>query len=148
MCCIDARSSLADLIRMAKLIVIDEASMLHKHLFEALNRSLQDLMGNQHIFGGKIVILSGDFRQCLPVIKGANRAATIASSLKGSFLWKHFTVLQLTENMRIMTSNNSNLEDFDSWTVSIGNGAINTIQETDMIEIPEQMFIKIDYSSI
>ena len=49
--------------------------------------------------------------------------------------------------MRIMTSNNSNLEDFDSWTVSIGNGAINTIQETDMIEIPEQMFIKIDDSS-
>ena len=46
-----------------------------------------------------------------------------------------------------MTSNDSNLEDFDSWTVSIGNGAINTIQETDMIEIPEQMFIKIDDSS-
>ena len=61
MCCIDARSTLADLIRMAKLIVIDEACMLHKHLFEALNRSLQDLMGNQHIFGGKSVILSGDF---------------------------------------------------------------------------------------
>ena len=147
MCCIDARSSLADLIRMAKLIVIDEASMLHKHLFEALNRSLQDIMGNQKIFGGKSVILSGDFRQCLPVMKGANRAATVAASLKRSFLWKYFTVVQLKENMRIMACNDSKLEDFDSWTVSIGNGTVSPIQETDMIKIPDKMFMKIDDST-
>lgn len=146
-CCIDARSSLADLIRMAKVIVVDEASMLHRYLIEALHRSLQDIMDNDLIFGGKSVILSGDFRQCLPVIKGANRGATVAASLKRSFLWKHFNVKQLTENMRILTSQDPWLERFDSWTVSIGNGTINTFEGTNMIEIPDDMFMKIEGGS-
>ena len=60
---------------MAKLILIDEATMLDRLLLEALDRSLRDLMNNQNMpFGGKTLLLAGDFRQCLPVVKGANRA--------------------------------------------------------------------------
>ena len=147
LCCIDAKSCLADLIRMAKIIVIDEASMLHRFLLEALHRSLQDVMGNTLPFGGKSIILSGDFRQCLPVMKGANRGATVGASLKRSFLWKYFTVKQLTENMRILTSKDQSMKDFDSWTLSIGNGMVDPIEGDDMIEIPEKMFMKIDDAS-
>ena len=69
---ISAQSSLARLIRMSKLMIIDESTMLDRFHLEALDRSLRDLMGNANEpFGGKILILAGDFRQCLPVIKGA-----------------------------------------------------------------------------
>ena len=94
---------------MSKVIIIDEASMLHRYLLEALDRTLQDIMDNKAVFGGKSVILSGDFRQCLPVVKRASRGTTVSACLKSSYLWKHFEVRQLTENMRILTSEDPKL---------------------------------------
>jgi hypothetical protein len=50
---ISGQSSLAKLVRMAKLILIDEATMLDRLLLEALDRSLRDLMNQQNKpFGG------------------------------------------------------------------------------------------------
>jgi len=42
--------------------------MLYCHNLEALDQYLKELMDNTHIFGGKLVINAGDFRQTLPVI--------------------------------------------------------------------------------
>ena len=57
---------------MAKLLLIDEATMLDKFMLEALDRTLRDLLRKPDCpFGGKIIILAGDFRQCLPVVPGA-----------------------------------------------------------------------------
>ena len=42
---ISAQSSLAKLVRMAKLFLIDESTMLDRFQLEALDRSLRDLMG-------------------------------------------------------------------------------------------------------
>ena len=146
-CRINAKSNLADLIRMAKIIIVDEASMLHRHLLEALDRTLQDLMNKDVPFGGKTLILSGDFRQCLPVVKGAGRAATVGISLKRSYLWKHFVIKPLKENMRILQNNDPELERFDRWSLSIGNGTLDTIKDTEMIEIPDTMYMKIEVNS-
>ena len=99
---ISGQSSLSKLMRMAKLILIDEATMLDSLLLEALDRSLRDLMGEQNKpFGGKTLLLAGDFRQCLPVVKGANRAQTISHCINKSHLWRHFEVLHLSENKRV-----------------------------------------------
>lgn len=43
-CNIKQGSPLAELIIQCKLIIWDEAPMLHKHCFEALDRTLQDIM--------------------------------------------------------------------------------------------------------
>ena len=43
--------------------------MMSKIDLERIDRSLRELMENQKPFGGKIVILAGDFRQILPVEK-------------------------------------------------------------------------------
>ena len=51
------------------MLVLDEIAMMSKVDLERIERSLQLLMDNDHPFGGKIVILSGDFRQILPVEK-------------------------------------------------------------------------------
>ena len=68
---------------MAKLLLIDEATMLDRYQLESLDRTLRDLMGQPKLpFGGKVLVLSGDFRQCLPVIPGATRAETVSHCLK------------------------------------------------------------------
>ena len=58
---ISVRSSLAKLLRDCVLIVWDEAPMAHRYLLEALDRSLRDIMELDRPFGGKNVILAGDF---------------------------------------------------------------------------------------
>ena len=54
------------LIRHTKLIVWDEAPMSHRHLFDALDRTLRDIMEADKLFGDKVLLLAGDFRQILP----------------------------------------------------------------------------------
>ena len=137
---ISAQSSLAKLVRMAKLLLIDESTMLDRFQLEALDRSLKDLMGipNQP-FGGKIILLAGDFRQCLPVVPGANRAGTVSHCINKSSLWQHFQVLQLTENMRVRASGDPILEGFDKWTLSIGNG----LELNGGVPIPNEMITEI-----
>ena len=61
-CNIDVQSNLAQLIRISKIIVWDEAPMGHRqHLeLEALDRTLRDIMDVDKPLGGKLLILSGD----------------------------------------------------------------------------------------
>ena len=89
-CNIDAQSTLAKLVCMAKMIIWDEAPMNHRHQLEALDRSLKDITGMNCPFGGKTVVLSGDFRQCLPVIPNSNRAQVVDAALNRSSLWEFF----------------------------------------------------------
>ena len=102
---ISGQSQLANLIRLAKLLLIDEATMLDRYLLEALDRTLGDLMDKPDMpFGGKILILAGDFRQCLPVVPGATRAGTVEHCINQSPLWVHFQLLRLSQNMRVHAS--------------------------------------------
>ena len=130
---ITAQSNLARLVRECKLMIIDEVTMLDRYLLEALDRTLKDLMGVDRPFGGKIVVLAGDFRQCLPVVKGASRSDTVKHCIIKSYLWQYIKVFHLTVNMRVRACGDPQLEEFDRWTLSIGNG--------DMTEllIPDDM---------
>ena len=137
---ISAQSSLAKLIRMAVLLIIDESTMLDRFHLEALDRSLRDLMCSPNEpFGGKIIILAGDFRQCLPVIQGAARARIVGQCINKSHLWQYFTIFHLTENMRVKASGDKALEDFDTWTLSVGNG----LDVNGRVQIPTEMTTEI-----
>ena len=108
--------------------------MLDKYMLEAMDRTLRDVMNKPNDpFGGKIIILAGDFRQCLPVVPGANRAGIVEHSINKSLLWGSFTLLKLCQNMRVHASGDPELERFDQWTLSIGNGVI------DSLQIPQDM---------
>ena len=48
---------------MTKMIVLDEASMLDRYQMEALDRTFHDILDSEQPFGGKTLVLSGDFRQ-------------------------------------------------------------------------------------
>ncbi|KAH7546812.1 hypothetical protein FEM48_Zijuj01G0240800 [Ziziphus jujuba var. spinosa] len=52
----------------ASLIVWDEAPMVKKEAIESLNKMLQDINECDLLFGGKVVVFGGDFRQVLPVV--------------------------------------------------------------------------------
>jgi ATP-dependent DNA helicase PIF1 len=109
-CGITRTCPLADLIRQTSLIVWDEAPMMHKHLFEALDRTLKDIMQpgvhpdspEALPFGGKVVVMGGDFRQVLPVVPRASNQQVVAACLnKSDKLWPHVQVFRLHENMRV-----------------------------------------------
>jgi hypothetical protein len=140
---IPAQSELAKLVQMARLLVVDEATMLDNRLLAALDRSLQDLMGCHDQFGGKVLVLSGDLRQCLPVVPGASRAGIVERCINQSALWHNFQVMELTKNMRVLTSNDPRLKDWDTLTTSIGNGTYGTTTDGDMVTFPSDMCIKI-----
>ena len=59
---ISVQTNLARLIPQCVVIVWDEAPMAHRFLLEALDRSLRDIMNNDRPFGGKSLVLAGDFR--------------------------------------------------------------------------------------
>ena len=61
---------MANLLKETELIVWDEAPMNDRRCFEALDRTLKDVLNNsEQLFGGKTVMLGGDFRQTLLVKK-------------------------------------------------------------------------------
>jgi hypothetical protein len=58
-CSIGAQTELAKLLSMTKLIVWDEAPAQNRHCFEAVDRTLKDILGNTNCFGGITVVYSG-----------------------------------------------------------------------------------------
>ena len=78
MCNIKLGTATAALLQDCAAIFWDEATMMNKKAVEALDRTLTK---NNIPFGGVLMILSGDFRQTLPVIQGGARANQIDACL-------------------------------------------------------------------
>ena len=79
-------TSLANLLKATSLIIWDEAPMTQQLCFEAFDRTMRDIMKKDLPFGGKCVVLGGDFRQILPVIPGGDRAMIVNASVNSSNL--------------------------------------------------------------
>ncbi|XP_021985882.1 ATP-dependent DNA helicase PIF1-like [Helianthus annuus] len=136
MCNIKTQSGAAKLIRSAKIIIWDEASMSKRQVIEAVDRTFQDIIGVNLPFGGKIMVMGGDFRQVLPVIKRGTRAQIVDSNLQMSPLWSLTKMMRLTINM-------SALKDrwFFEFLLRVGDGTEEPI-EGNYIHIPDDMTIQ------
>ena len=137
-CNISRGSKEAHLINMAKLFIWDEAPMMHKFAFEAVDRTLRDITQVDKLFGGKIFIFGGDFRQILPVIPHASRAEIVSASLSQSFIWKYMKIMKLTINMRLYEThsnfqNNLKQKEFANFLLKIGDGKYPVIPNTENI---------------
>ncbi|XP_024013983.1 uncharacterized protein LOC112088061 [Eutrema salsugineum] len=146
-CSIKKDSNLADLIRIAKLIIWDEALMMIKDCFETLDRTMRDILEVDKPFGDKVIVLGGDFRQILPVIPNAGKTEILMATLNLSPLWYKCRVLRLTQNMRLIAGDNSRamLEQaaFTKWILDIGDGTINDDGSGEaVIDIPDDLLIK------
>jgi DNA replication protein DnaC len=61
-CKFSKQNDTTDLLCRAALIIWDEVAMTKRQSIETLNRSLQDIMGCELSFGGKVMVFGGDFR--------------------------------------------------------------------------------------
>lgn len=147
MCNIEGVSELAQLLKLTKLIIWDEVPMAHKFCFEALDRTLRDILSNDQIFGGKVIVFGGDFRQILPVIPRGNRSDIVHASINSSYIWDSCEVLTLTKNMRLqqnpMSPNSQELKDFSEWLLKVGEGKLSEPNDGNVeIDIPDEFLIK------
>ncbi|GJW95983.1 DNA helicase [Tanacetum coccineum] len=146
---------LGNLLVEIDLIIWDEAPMNDKRCFETLDRMLKDLMSAPNVvFGGKTIVLGGDFRQTLPVKKGASKEELIAASIAESHLWPHFKVCTLKENIRLLRSGLTTEQklcskQFSKWLLDVGNGEIGepdveNEQDSSWVTIPPEYTVTAD----
>ncbi|PLW42780.1 hypothetical protein PCASD_06867 [Puccinia coronata f. sp. avenae] len=86
-CAIDPETDLGKRLIEAKLVIWDEVVTVHKNAIEAVDRTLFRLKKVDSVFGGKVVIFSGDFRQILPVVKFNAYPQSLNATIKSSTLW-------------------------------------------------------------
>nr|XP_010911187.1 uncharacterized protein LOC105037195 [Elaeis guineensis] len=131
-CNIRQGSDLAELLVHTQLIIWDEAPMTNKFCFEALDRSLRDIMrflnpecANQP-FRGKIIVFDRACRQILPVIPKGTRLHSGQSSIV-----------------------NQEIKEFSNRIISIGEGATDESNEGEaMVDIPDDVLINISDNPI
>jgi PIF1-like helicase len=77
----------------------------------------------------QVLIILGDFRQCLPVVPRASRAQITASTISNAVFWKDVVQLNLYVNMRLLSQAGQMTPDrlqyartFAKWLLHIGNG--------------------------
>ena len=154
---IEPNRSLADLIKRTKLIIWDEASMTTKHCFEALDKSLRDVIRcpngkpSKLCFGGKVVIFGGDFRQVLLVIQKGTRHDIVFATLNYSNIWNDYKVLRRTKNMKLLPglANVDELQEFLYWSFKVGDGKLGRPNDGEtIIDIPQDLLIKDAYDPI
>jgi len=149
-CNITQQMKVAELVHKTDLIIWDEAPMMHRQAFKAVDRTLRDLMqlddahATEKIFGGKIVVLGGDFRQILLVVPKGGREDIVSASLPRSHLWQLVTILRLHINMRVMATNSEEQREFAKWVLNVGDGSLPAIASEEgvdpyWIKIPSQM---------
>ncbi|RCN30638.1 hypothetical protein ANCCAN_23589 [Ancylostoma caninum] len=78
----------------------DEASMIPRNALETVDELLRDIMQNDQPFGGKMMVLGGDFGQVLSVVQRGDRADVVNSCIKKSVLWSQFIILELISDVR------------------------------------------------
>lgn len=111
------------------------------YALKAVDRILKKIMKNEIPFGGKTIVLGGDFRQVTPVIPKASKAKIIENSIKNT-IKTSFKLLQLTVNMR---ADKDEIE-FADWLLKIGNGQETNYNEIaeDLIKIPNECIVQND----
>ncbi|XP_058741331.1 uncharacterized protein LOC131613701 [Vicia villosa] len=63
---------------------------------------------SRKVFGGKVVVFGGDFRQILPVIPRGTRSDIIHATINASYIWDH----------------SNDIRSFSEWILKIGDGTM------------------------
>lgn len=128
-------------VNSVDLVLIDEISMCPLLLLKVLDRLFKDLCtipNNKHkLFGGKTILLCGDFRQILPVVPHGSRAVLIENCISSWIEFDSFHHVSLSQNMRALPHE----IEFVEFLKKIGNGQARQYPEfgENVIEIPQRL---------
>ncbi|GFS84158.1 hypothetical protein TNCV_2365311 [Trichonephila clavipes] len=121
-CNISKNSGMGKVLQTCQIIVWDECTLSHNKALEALDRTLRDFRGNRRIFGSALILLSGDFRQTLPITPQSTPADELHACLKSSVLWRHLQKLTLKTNMRVQLQRDASAGNFTKQLMDIEMG--------------------------
>ncbi|KAL4609736.1 hypothetical protein ACB092_08G002900 [Castanea dentata] len=105
-CDIKQRTQAAKLLSETSIILWDEALMAHRNYI----LQIEDPQNAEKPFGGKVVVLGGDFLQILPIVRKGRREDIVQSSIIKSYLWNDCHVFKLQTNMTLLQNNMSRIE--------------------------------------
>ena len=149
---ISKKSKLAESLKLVRFIIIDEAPQLHVSYYVDLDECLRDIMDNDSPFGGVSMVLAGDFKQTLPIVRRANQLSQVRACIKSSHdMWETFASNQylFKENMRLRNEKSQkdmeNLQDFQNFLNLMGTGMLPANNEGN-IDLPED-FVVSDFDS-
>ena len=117
MCAVGRRAPEAALLQACRLIVWDETTMANWRAFEAVDCTLRDLRDTDEVLGGTLNVLTGDWRQTLPVVENGRRAQVADVCLKSSPLWDTVTTIQLETNTRVQLHQYTRAADLSAFLV-------------------------------
>ncbi|XP_062118001.1 uncharacterized protein LOC133831642 [Humulus lupulus] len=143
---------LARLLVKTSLIIWDEAPLANKFFFEALDKTLRDILRTRFEnrsnkpFGGLTIVCGGNFRKILRVVPKGKRADIIDASLNSSYLWPFFKIYELNQNMRLNNGSLNGFEaakiaSFDKWMLQIGDGSLYDAIDRQLIKLPSHIAI-------
>jgi hypothetical protein len=138
---IRGRSKRAVTLQNHAVTLCDEASMIPGYFLTELDRMLQDFTNTKLVFGNKIILFSGDFRQTLPIIRNATATEIIGNCLNQSSLFNNnFERFSLTQNMRL----NPGEIEFSKWLLDLGNGQLPRFKDRpkDSILLPRDVVLQ------
>lgn len=124
------------------MIVWDEAPTIPKAAIDAVDKCLRDVTGRDDLpFGGKLILLGGDWRQMPPVLPRVEIDAICQYTLRATSWWggPHFREFHLHTNMRAQHD-----PSYANFLLDVGNGDAATVKtapdETEfhphVIELP------------
>ncbi|KAL7076373.1 hypothetical protein ACQ4LE_004482 [Meloidogyne hapla] len=119
-------------LKETEVFICDEAPLINKRALRTLDEKLKEIMNNDLVFGGKVMLWTGDFRQTLPIQKHATRAEMVNSTIKRSEYWSIAKKYKLSRNMRALETE----QEFARDLIEIGNGNWN--DENDSITLPSE----------
>ena len=114
---ISQNDSRAALIRQSSLIIWDEAPMANRAVLACVDETCRRIMQSPLPFGGKVVVLLGDFRQTCPVIRKGTKAEVVNASISHSAIWPDFAIHRLITPIR-----NAKDPAFSAFVDAIGDG--------------------------
>lgn len=99
-CAIDSTHPIYKTIQSASILLWDQAAFCSRQIFEEVDRFLRVMMSSKQIFGGKVIVVCGDFHECLPIAKKTKTESAESHSLLFSELFKQMQYFTLQENYR------------------------------------------------
>ena len=107
-------------------------------------------------FGGKLLILRGEFRQLLPVVKRGVRAQIVNACItKSERLWLQTQIIHLTTNMRCErllrrgdSESASQIQEYADWLLRLGEGRIPVAAgfgpNSKIVAFPRELILQAD----